>query len=291
MMSTLCKQAVAGVDDAGANPTTSFKAVKVSLRHGAGGPSGRAVPGGVDRPKQPTDRQKTQRLAAQKTSAGTPAQPVVSRTERQRNNNFHFNQTGAQMLTTTLSFENLHNHGELFVNLLKARKQSFIVENNWDLPEADGMEYDQYDTPASRWIAVHQFGEVLAGIRLTPTTARCGMYSYMIRDAQKGLLESIPQDLLYFEAPIAQHIWESSRVFVSRNVPAKMRVRVQASLMSEMISTARAVGATQILGLVPAVWSRWIARLDLKAEAAGPKMEIDGTMTQVALMHLVSNLH
>ena len=195
------------------------------------------------------------------------------------------------MKTTTLSFENMHNHGELFANLFRARKQSFIVQNNWDLPEANGMEYDQYDTPASRWIAVHQFGEVLAGIRLTPTTARCGIYTYMIRDAQKGLLESIPQELLYSEAPIASHIWESSRVFVSQNVPSNMRMRVQANLMGEMISAARTLGATQILGLVPAVWSRWIARLGLDAEAAGPQMDIDGTNTQVALMHLASNLH
>jgi len=195
------------------------------------------------------------------------------------------------MQTTTLSFENMHVHGELFTNLLKARKQSFIVQNNWDLPEADGMEYDQYDTPASRWIAVHQFGEILAGIRLTPTTARCGIYTYMIRDAQKGLLDTIPQDLLYNEAPVAQHIWESSRVFVSRNVPANMRMRVQAGLMNEMMSAARTLGATQILGMVPAVWSRWIARLGMKAEEAGPTMMIDGTNTQVALMHLASNLH
>lgn len=195
------------------------------------------------------------------------------------------------MKTTTLSFENMHVHGELFANLLRARKQSFIVQNNWDLPEADGMEYDQYDTPASRWIAVHEFGEVLAGIRLTPTTARCGIYSYMIRDAQKGLLESIPNDLLYFDAPVAPHIWESSRVFVSKNVPATKRMRVQANLMGEMISASRTLGATQILGLVPAVWSRWIGRLGLDAEAAGPKMDIAGTNTQVALMQLASNLH
>lgn len=195
------------------------------------------------------------------------------------------------MKATTLSFENMHVHGELFANLFRARKQSFIVQNKWDLPEADGMEYDQYDTPASRWIAVHEFGEVLAGIRLTPTTARCGIYTYMIRDAQRGLLDSIPQDLLYFEAPVAPHIWESSRVFVSHNVPAKMRMRVQANMMGEMISAARILGATQILGLVPAVWSRWISRLELNAEEAGPKMDIDGTNTQVALMNLASNLH
>ncbi len=194
-------------------------------------------------------------------------------------------------VTTTLSFTNLHTHGDLFANLLRARRETFIVQNKWDLPEADGMEYDQYDTPASRWIAVHEFGEVLAGIRLTPTTARCGIYSYMIRDAQRGLLDSIPSDLLDFEAPVAPHIWESSRVFVSKNVPSNMRMRVQADLMQEMINASRTFGATQVLGLVPAVWSRWIGRLGLDAEPAGPVMEIDGVNTQVAQMFLTNNLH
>lgn len=75
------------------------------------------------------------------------------------------------MKTTTLSFNNMNSYGDLFPKLLGARRQSFIVENHWDLPEADGMEFDQYDTPASRRIAVHEFGEIMAGIRLTPTTA------------------------------------------------------------------------------------------------------------------------
>ncbi len=195
------------------------------------------------------------------------------------------------MLTTSLSFLNLHNHGELFVKLLKARRQCFIGQNNWNLPEADGMEYDQYDTPASRWIAVHELGEVLAGIRLTPTTARCGMYSYMIRDAQKGMLDSIPSNLLDFEAPVHPNVWESSRVFVSKNVPAKLRMKVHSDLMQEMVATARTHGATKILGLVPAVWSRWISRLDLDAEPAGPKMDMDGVKTQVALMRLSNSMH
>ena len=49
------------------------------------------------------------------------------------------------MLTTTLSFANLHNHGELFANMLRARRELFIVHNKWNLPEAMGMEYDQYE--------------------------------------------------------------------------------------------------------------------------------------------------
>ena len=76
------------------------------------------------------------------------------------------------MQVTTLSFENMHNHGELFANMLRARHQTFIVQNRWDLPEANGMEFDQYDTPASRWVTVHDNGHVMAGVRLTPTTHR-----------------------------------------------------------------------------------------------------------------------
>jgi N-acyl-L-homoserine lactone synthetase len=185
----------------------------------------------------------------------------------------------------------MHQHGDLFVNLLKARRTSFILRNNWRLPEAEGMEFDQYDTPASRWIAVHEKGEVLAGVRLTPTTAKVGMYTYMIRDAQRGMLESIPSDLMDFEAPVDPKIWEASRIFVSNNVPAKLRKKVQGDLMYELIRTARSLGAMQLLALGPAVWPRWIGRLGLRAKPAGPVMVIDGARVQVALMNLDPRLH
>lgn len=195
------------------------------------------------------------------------------------------------MQTTTLSFANLHNHGELFANLLRARRQSFIVQNKWDLPEAMGMEYDQYDTPASRWVAVHQFGQVLAGIRLTPTVARCGIYTYMIRDAQRGLLDTIPSDLLFDEAPVDPQIWESSRVFVAHDTPQKIRRVVHAHLITEMTKAARELGATRVLGLIPANWPRWAKRCGLDAEAAGRVMEIDAIRNQVVSINLADKLH
>ncbi|AWB48385.1 N-acyl-L-homoserine lactone synthetase [Gemmobacter aquarius] len=195
------------------------------------------------------------------------------------------------MLTTTLSFTNIHHHGDLFVNLLKARRECFILRHNWNLPQVEGMEFDQYDTPASRWIAVHEGGEVLAGVRLTPTTARVGMYTYMIRDAQRGMLESIPSNLLDFEAPVDPLVWEGSRVFVSQRVPAQLRIKVQTDLMYEMVRSARELGAQTMLGLVPAVWPRWISRLHLRAEPAGPPLMIDGVQVQVAMMKLGQAMH
>jgi len=188
--------------------------------------------------------------------------------------------------TTTLSFLNMHEHGALFVNLLKARRDSFIVKNQWVLPEAEGLEYDQYDNPSSRWIAVHRRDRVLAGIRLTPTTARCGMYSYMIRDAQLNLLTSIPSNLLDFEAPVDPDIWEASRIFVAGDVPARLRTQVQTMLMGGLIKAAAENEAKQLMGLVPAVWPRWIGRIGLQAQPAGPVLEVDGRRTQVAQMRL-----
>jgi len=195
------------------------------------------------------------------------------------------------MQTTTLSFGNMHNHGELLANMLRARHETFIQHAKWDLPEVDGMEFDQYDTPASRWIAVHEIGQVLAGVRLTPTTHRCGIYSYMIRDAQLGLLESIPSNLLYEKAPVASHIWESSRIFVSPKVPAKLRFRVQLNLISQMTTTAREMGASEVLGLIPESGPRWGRRVGLDIDAIGPVLDIDGETSRCIRINLRSKLH
>ena len=195
------------------------------------------------------------------------------------------------MQTTTLSFENMHNYGDLLANVLRARRQSFIVQNEWDLPEAMGMEYDQYDTPASRWVAVHDFGKVLGGMRLTPTTARCGIYSYMIRDAQRGLLETIPTDLIDYEAPVAPHIWEVTRGFVAHDVPAGIRRRVHAQMVVELTKSARDLGASQMLALLPANWTRWASRCGLSMKPAGRVMVMDGIRYQSVAMNFAQQLH
>ena len=195
------------------------------------------------------------------------------------------------MQVTTLSFENMHNHGELFANMLRARHQTFIVQNRWDLPEANGMEFDQYDTPASRWVTVHDNGHVMAGVRLTPTTHRCGIYTYMIRDAQRGLLDTIPADLLDRPAPVASHVWESSRVFVSREVPAKLRFRVHMQSISEMVRSARDMGATELIGIIPENSPRLARRVGLDCIPAGRVLEFDGENSVCVSISMATKMH
>ena len=196
------------------------------------------------------------------------------------------------MQMTTLSFSNLHNHGELFANLFRARKQSFIIQKNWDLPESEDMEFDQYDTPQSRWIAIHDRTDILAGIRLTPTTARCGIYSYMIRDAQEGILGgAIPQDLLYAPAPVDPHVWECSRVFVSHSIPQMYRRKVHFKMVEAMTGSARGMGATRLIALTGAKWPRWCGRCGLTAEALGCEMQIEDGQFQCVSIDLTAKMH
>ena len=54
-----------------------------------------------------------------------------------------------RIMATTLSVANQHRFGELYVDFLRARKRVFIDHKKWDLPNTDGMEFDQYDTPQS----------------------------------------------------------------------------------------------------------------------------------------------
>jgi N-acyl-L-homoserine lactone synthetase len=195
------------------------------------------------------------------------------------------------METTTLSFENMHQHGALFSNMLRARHRTFIETKNWDLPAEAGMEFDQYDTAQSRWCCVHENGLVMAGVRLTPTTAQCGLYTYMVRDAQRGLLDTIPGNLLWDSAPVAPHIWDANRLFVVSDVDQSIRRRVQMSLMSEMVHTARDLGASVLIGLLPTLIPRLARRLGIDMAPAGPEMDFDGVPHRCYFVSMATKMH
>ncbi|SDX40933.1 acyl-homoserine-lactone synthase [Litoreibacter albidus] len=199
---------------------------------------------------------------------------------------FKANEGAGRIHASVLSVANAHAHGELYGDFLRARKHVFIDTKSWDLPQTDGMEFDQYDTPQSRSIVLHEYGEILAGIRILPTKARCGCYSYMLRDAQLGVINTIPQHVLYERAPTADYVWEATRLFVSSNVPAKRRMMVQSLLMVEMAKAAVDEGASHVVGIVPYVFKRWLERLGMGALPLGPKITMDGDTSQAAIMHV-----
>ncbi len=228
-------------------------------------------------PSDPELKQQTTHPTATTSPTGTTA-------ARTRNRKSHAQSgTAAQVSTVSISFRTIHEHGTLLTKYLEARKHIFLDDLGWHVSEADGMEFDQYDTPQARWVILHQFGEVIAGVRMLPTTAACGIYSYMLRDAQLGLLADIPTDILFFEAPVEHNVWEASRFFIVDSVPAAHRAAVQRQLFKGMSDVAAENGALHVLGIVPAIWARWARRLGVEATPIGARFSIDGFYSQSVL--------
>lgn len=188
----------------------------------------------------------------------------------------HFGSITAPLEAHTLTFANLHEHGALFANFLRVRKETFIDKMGWDLPQNLEMEFDQYDTPMSRYIIVHR-GEVpIAGMRLIPTTAKVMVYSYMLKDAQEGRLDGLPP-MLTDPAPVRQDTWEASRVLI-RNDPTNAktsRARVRSIMLCEMLHAARDEGVEKIICILPGWWPM-MARMGCSVRSIGPMMDLDG---------------
>ncbi len=210
----------------------------------------------------------------------TPLRPVVRQPSRRMHEDL------GSVRAVELSFHNFHSFGNLFQKYLNARKSIFIDRLNWRISEAEGLEFDQYDTPFCRWVVLVEFGEILGGVRLIPTTATCGIYSYMLRDAQRGLLDDFPTDVLFIEPPVDIYTWEATRFFITDNVPGARRRLIQQMLFSEMNRIAAENGARYILGIVPAIWSRWARRLGVTATPIGAPFTIDGSRSQAVLFQV-----
>jgi N-acyl-L-homoserine lactone synthetase len=196
------------------------------------------------------------------------------------------------MQSATLSFANMHNHGELFANILRARRESFIVKNRWDLPETMGMEFDQYDTPVSRWLAV--YSDAGAGPRRgSPYAHHRALRHLLLHDPRRATgalgIDSLGPPLR--EAPVVDGVWEVTRGFVAADIPASLRHKVRLRLVMQMLKTSREEGIRTMLALLPVNWDRWAARCKLEMRAAGREMDMGGILYQAVWIDFTGGLH
>ncbi|NRB17809.1 MAG: autoinducer synthase [Rhodobacteraceae bacterium] len=184
------------------------------------------------------------------------------------------------MRSTEITFDNLGETGTLFTALLRARYHHFIEARGWDLPNVRGLEFDQYDTPESIYCAIHEGMIVYGGFRVTPTTARCVNASYMLRDAQLGLLPDLPLGILDEPAPQDPRIWEVSRVFVDDTLSSRERMRVRDELGLTFARLAKDWNIKAFLCLTSVSAALLMRRAGLKSSPAGPRFEAGGETCQ-----------
>jgi acyl homoserine lactone synthase len=159
------------------------------------------------------------------------------------------------MAITLVNWENAHKHGETWISHHRLRHRIFVERHRWDLPTHNGLEFDEFDTPAAQYVICHNWaGEAQGAVRLLPTTR-----AYMLQAIWPELLD---------KHPASPTVWEATRFGCDCELPARLRRQVVAELIAGCLEFGLANNVESFLALMPvSIFHRVIA-------AAGCKVEI-----------------
>lgn len=173
------------------------------------------------------------------------------------------------MRNITFDFLGQHRHGTAFHDFLRLRKSFFVDGLGWDIPHDDEVEMDQYDNPLAHYSLVLRGERVIGGARCMPTTSRWGAHTYMLRDALRGELSSIPPEVM--PADIATpEVWECTRLVMSEEVAGHAeRATCLTLIVDGLVRTARSRGAEALVSLSPLPLMRGLRQLGFDAHRLG----------------------
>jgi len=141
-----------------------------------------------------------------------------------------------------LTLQTSHLFGDALADQHRFRYQQFVVRGGWDVPHVDGMEYDQFDTPAAVYLLWRDQAHRVRGmVRLLPTTR-----PYMTDSLWPALA---PEEGL----PHADEVWENTRFAVDRDLPAPLRRKVTSELILASLEFGVAQGIERYL-LISPLW-------------------------------------
>ena len=164
-----------------------------------------------------------------------------------------------------ITFETAHLLGDALPSMYRFRHRVFVERQNYDVPNHNGMEWDQFDTPAAVYLLWRDDERKVRGMfRLIPTT-----FPYMIKEVWPQLVES---DKL----PSRPDMWETSRFGIDRDLPPPERKRIFGELMCASTEFGLANGIREYVTLTaPAFFRSAISNYDLAVEYLGTRHKLE----------------
>jgi N-acyl-L-homoserine lactone synthetase len=163
-------------------------------------------------------------------------------------------------MISCISSKNVHEFGPAFHSQFRLRHSGFVERQQYDVSVYDGMEFDRYDTPASRYLVYHtDEGQALGVSRLTPTVLSCmlkDLWPHLVDD--KSVLQS-------------QVIWEGTRYCVDKDAPPELRQRIIHEMAIAYLEFGLRLGLKRIIGLMPTyIYRSVFERPGIEMEYLGP---------------------
>ena len=164
-----------------------------------------------------------------------------------------------------VTYNNLDKYAKLFQSQFRLRHEAFIERQGYEVKTYEGMEYDQYDTPATVYLiyADDDEEEALGISRFMPTEQGC-------------MLADLWPDLVKDKSVLgAKNIWESTRFAIKRDLPPQVRRKICYELCSAHIEFGLENEIEMIIGLMPTLILRSVyERSGVTLKRLGDEYEI-----------------
>ena len=157
--------------------------------------------------------------------------------------------------------------GAALASQFRLRYQMLVDAQYWDVGRFQGMEYDQYDTPAATYLVWQdEHGVVRGSVRTVPTDR-----PYMLKDLWPDIVEKIP-------LPQSLSVWEATRFCVDRDLPKEVRQRVKHELVCAFLEFGLKNDIRQMIGVMPRkLWESCFIQSGWDIEFLGPEKQVDAT--------------
>lgn len=143
------------------------------------------------------------------------------------------------MSLVCLNWETAHLYREAWISHHRLRHRVFVERQRWQVPSYNGLEYDQFDTPAAHYILwLDGDGQARGVGRLIPTT-------------RPYTVEALWPELVDGALPRVPEIWEATRFGCDRSIDVRTRRRIVAELICGCQEFGIANGIRKYLGLMP----------------------------------------
>ena len=162
----------------------------------------------------------------------------------------------------SVTLENSHLYGDVIPSIFRLRHQGFKERQNYDVPSYNGMEYDEYDTPATTYLAWRDENNIVRGcIRLFSTTR-----PYMIEKIWPETISA--NDSL----PKQENIWEASRICIDRTLPVDLRRQIHGEILCALQEFGLDNNIGYIIGVMsPGIWRSVFSSAKWPVKFMGPK--------------------
>ena len=175
------------------------------------------------------------------------------------------NSRGIDMIDA-ITFETAHLLGDALPSMYRFRHRVFVERQKYDVPNHNGMEWDQFDTPVAVYLLWRDDERQVRGMfRLIPTT-----FPYMIKEVW-------PQFVNGNEFPSQPDVWETSRFGIDRDLPPLARERIFGELMCASLEYGLANGVREYVTLTaPTFFRSGIRNYGCAVEYLGPRQKLEG---------------